>query len=203
MPSLLGMPVSLKPLDYGSGGSFRISRRFVPAATTLAGILWAFRNPHASKLAVIDRVRLQVLQIGAPTAAIEDRFSLNRVTGYSVADTTGSTVITPAATKQKLRSTMADSVVTLHEANVAAGAAGGTRVADTNPLLIGALWVPIAQQTSPIQPATVVLDYAPTAAHPLILGNNEGFTVNVDNALGTASGIAIYADFHWTEVDVF
>lgn len=203
MPSLLGMPVAYKPPDYGQGGSFRLARRFVPAATTLAGILWAFRNPHATRLVLVDRVRLQVLQIAAPTAAIEDRFSINRVTGYTVEDTTGSISITPGTAKQRLRSTSASSIVTIREANVAAGASGGTRTADDNPLVVGALWVPIALQTASIQPPTVVIDYYPIQAHPLVLGQNEGFTINNDNAFGAAQGIVLYADFHWTEVDTF
>lgn len=203
MPTLLGMPTAAKPIDYGAGGSFRIARRFVPAGTTLAGILWTFRNPHATRLAVIDRARVQLLQVGAPTAAVEDRLSLNRVTGYTVADTTGSVVVTIGATKQKLRSTSGSSVIEVREANVAAGASGGTRVADDQPLVVGAVWVPAAIQTGSIQTLSPVFDYQPTTGHPLVLGANEGFTINADNALGAASGIVLYLDLHWTEVDVF
>lgn len=203
MPSLPGIPVSGKPLDYGTGGVFRLSRRLVPAASQ-TGILWVFRNAHATRLAVVDRIKLQLLQVAAPTAAIEARFSVIRAFSYTVIDGTGITAITPAANEQKLRSTSANAVTAVLEANVAAGASGGTRTVDTNPIASGAVWVPAALQTASIQAPTPVIDYHPVAGlHPLVCGTNEGFFIRSDVTLGATTGVVLLLDLQWTEVDTF
>lgn len=202
MPSLEGMPVSIKGIAYGAGGNFRVARRFVPQASQTAGILWGFRNASSSLLVVLNRVTLSVLQVGAPTAAIEDRFSLIRARSYTVDDTTGSAAITPAANEQKLRSTSANSAVVIRESTAAGGATGGTSTLDTNPMYTGSLWVPIALQTASIEPPTVIFQ-SDSDTHPLVLQQNEGFQIKNDNALGTASGIVLYLNLDWAEVSTY
>lgn len=200
MPGVQGMPVSVKPLDYGTGGIFRIARRFVPAASQTAGVLWTFRNPHATKLVVINRIRLRVLQVGAPTAAIEDQFSVKFARSYTVADNTGAVSIAPASAMQKLRTDMGNSVVQIQETNAAGGISGGTKTLDANPIINGGIWVVGAVQTTPAQEMNEVFDYHERV---MVCATNEGFVISNDNALGTASGITIYLTLDWSEVDSF
>ena len=182
-------------------GHYRVSRRLVPAATTLAGILWAARFTSAGKLAVILDVKLDVLQVGAPTAAIEDQFTLSRATGYTATDTTGSVAITPAAGKQKMKTTYDDALLVLRESNIAAGASGGTKTIDTDPLARGSLWVLAALSAAGGAPVEV-LRYQPgimNGESPLILAPDEGLVLENKNAFGTASGIVLSLTMAWLE----
>ncbi len=182
-------------------GHNRVARRFVPAATTLAGVLWAGRFTTAAKLAVVTRVRLRALQVGAPTAAIEHQFTLSRVTGYTATDTTGSAAITPAAGKQKMRTEDDDALLVLREANIAAGASGGTKTIDTDPLAIGSFWAMAALSAAEGKPVDV-LTYEPrihAGEAPLVLAANEGFVIENKNNFGTASGIILQLELAWLE----
>lgn len=203
----VGMHVIAKPTAYGNLGHYRIARRFSPATTTLTGNLWTFRNPTASSiLAVVTSVRLRVLQTGAPTAAIEDRFSLKIARAYTVADTTGSASIAAAANMQELRTSMGTSAAQVREANIAAGASGGTKTLDTDFIATGAQWIPVAVPTGGSNPASEVFNFQPfvqAGEHPLVLAADEGFLLSNDNALGAASGIVLYLDLAWAEVTLF
>jgi hypothetical protein len=138
----LPLHVVIKPLPYGSLGHYRIARRLAPAASTTAGNLWTFRNPTASGiLTVVKRIRVRVVQIANPTAAVEDRFSLKIARGYTIADTTGSASIAPSANMQEVRTSMATATAQVRESNAAGGASGGTKTTDTDAIAIGSAWI--------------------------------------------------------------
>jgi hypothetical protein len=146
-----------------------------------------------------------VLQVGAPTAAIEDWFKLTFVRSYTVADTTGSVSIAAAANMQKLRTSMGNSIAELREANVAAGCSGGTKTLDGNPLITGSVWVLAALPTGAGQPG-LVMDLTPDMArgeHPIVLAQNEGLCLENGNAFGAASGIVLHTMVSWSEVATF
>src|SRR5215831_1817566 len=195
-----GMPVALKSIPYATGGHYRVARRFAPQASQTAGILWSFRNPSATLYAVVSKVRLRLLQIAAPTAAIEDQFSLTVVRGQTTGDTTGGTSIAPAATMQKMRASMGNSGVAFNESTAAGGLTGGNGTADGNFFLSGSVWVPAAVQTTPIQAPTEVFSFQPDLGdgeHPIVLAQNEAFRIRNENALGTASGLILYLNVSW------
>lgn len=192
-----------RPLDYGAGGHYRIARRLVPASTTLAGILWTFRNPTASGLVmVIEQLRLRVVQVAAPTAAIEDRFNVKHARAYTVADTTGSASIAPAANMHDVRSDMANATAQVREANIAAGASGGTKTLDTDAFANGSLWVAAALASGLGNGPVEIFDYRPDLAsgeHPVLYEPDEGFCVSNENNFGATSGIVLLLDLAWME----
>jgi hypothetical protein len=196
--------ITPKPTPFPSGnGHYRVSRRLVPAATTLAGILWTFRNPTASGLVMtVKRCRLRALQVGAPTAAIEDQFLAKVARGYTVADATGSVSIAPAAGMQKLKTSgMGSATAQLREANIAAGASGGTKTEDTDPFTIGSVWV-LAAISSSFGSALEVFDYDPDEGDgefPATFAADEGFVIRNANNFGAASGIVLLLDLYWVE----
>lgn len=185
------------------GTVWRISRRYVPTASQASGaILWALRVPNAATTTVqLLRAKLSLLQVAAPTAAIEDRFSLTVYRGYTAGDFTGGANVAPTGGKNELTASGGAPVCTVFETNVAGGLTGGTKVADGSPLVMGSVWVPIALQTTPIQAPTVVFDYLPnfSSEQPLTLATQKGFGITCDNALGTASGIILLLDLMWGE----
>jgi hypothetical protein len=202
----LPLHITAKPLPYGALGHYRIARRLAPAASTTTGTLWAIRNPTASGLlVVVKQLRLRLIQVGNPTAVIEDRFSLKIARGYTVADTTGSADIAPAANMQELRTSMATATAQVRESNAAGGASGGTKTIDTNAIATGSAWVLAAIQTASIPQPIEVFNYYPLGAdeHPIVLASDEGVLVSNDNNLGTASGIVLFAELYWAEVAAF
>ena len=188
-------------IEGPTGVVYRLSRRFVPTASQTASVLWAFRN--ASTLtAQLLQAKLQLLQVGAPTAALEDRFSLTVGRTYSAGDTTGGVAISPTSGKQDLTSGSGNvAQVTVHESNVAGGLTGGTKVLDSDPIARGSVWVPAAVPTATVQSPSLIFDYRPDAAGEiaLLLPTNRGFVIACDNALGTASGVILQLDLMWTE----
>lgn len=199
--------VTQKPIPYGNNGHYRISRRLAPAASTTTGNLWTLRNPTGSGLLIVLlQARLRLVQIATPTAAIEDRFSLKPARSYTVADTTGSVSIAPAANMQELRSSMATASAQVRESNAAGGASGGTKTVDTDGIATGSAWVLAALSTTVQFPALEIFNYQPAVAsgeHPLVLASDEGVLVTNDNNLGTASGIVLLLDLCWAEVTLF
>jgi hypothetical protein len=197
----------VKPLPYGNLGHYRIGRRLAPFATTLAGNLWTFRNPTASGiLCIVKRVRLRVLQVGAPTAAIEDQFLLKVARAYTVADATGSASIAPATNMQELRTSMGAAVAQVREASVAAGASGGTKTLDTDGIITGSAWVAAALASGLGNGPIDVFDYYPNVAdgeHPLVLAADEGFIISNANNFGAASGIVLHVEMNWAEVTLY
>jgi hypothetical protein len=125
------------------------------------------------------------------------------VRNFSVMDTAGVS-IAPGAAMQKLRSTMGSSVAEIRESSVAAGLTAGTGTEDAQALATGSAWVVAAIQTSAIEPQVDVLALPQLPledAHTLVLDQNSGFRIRNDNALGTASGVALLVDLAWAEVE--
>lgn len=199
----LGAHVIVKPLP---GNHYRVARRLTPAGTTLAGKLFTFRNPTASGfLAVIKRVKLVVIQVAAPTAAIQDDFTLKVARGYTIADTTNGTDIAAAANMQEMRSSMGTSICQIREASAAAGISGGTSTLDTNSISTGGVWVAAALGSYLAAPQTI-FDYYPNVAdgeHPLVLAEQEGFQIANSNNFGAVSGIVLHVEFYWGEVTLY
>jgi hypothetical protein len=197
----------IKPLPYGALGHYRVARRLVPAGTTTAGNLWTLRNPTASGiLVVVKRVQLRVIQNAAPTAAVEDIFTLKVARGYTVADTTNSAAISPASAMQKMRTSMGNAAAQVRESNAAGGASGGTKTVDTDAIATGSVWVSAALASGQGNGPSTVLDYYPNVSdgeHPIVLVADEGILLANTNAFGTASGISMHAEIYWAEVTLY
>jgi hypothetical protein len=196
-----------KPIAHGSLGHYRKSRRLAPAGTTLTGNLWCFRNPTASGIVVVvTGIRLKVVMVGAPTAAIEDRFNVKVARAYTVMDTTNGTDIAAAANMQEMRTTMGTSVVQIREASAAAGVSGGTKTVDTDSIAVGSTWVSAALASGLSNGPVTILEYEPRMSdgeHPITLAADEGFIVANENNFGTASGIILHLELAWAEVTLF
>jgi hypothetical protein len=203
----LPLHVVIKPLPYGALGHYRVARRLVPAATTTAGNLWTLRNPTASGiLVVVKRISLRAVQIAAPTAAVEDIFTLKIARAYTVADTTGSASIAPASGMQDVRTSMANAAAQVRESNAAGGASGGTKTVDTDAIATGSVWVSAALASGQGNGPAQILDYYPNVSdgeHPVVLASDEGILLANTNAFGTASGIALHCEIYWAEVTLY
>lgn len=199
--------VASKPVPHGNNGHYRIARTLTPAATTLAGILWTLRNPSASGLVmVLHKLTLRVVQVAAPSAAIQDTFNAKIARAYTVADATGSASIAPGANMQEVRSSMATASMQVREANVAAGASAGTKTLDTDGFVTGSVWIAAALASGLGNGPVTVLDYFPDVSsgeHPITLAADEGIVISNGNNFGAASGIVLMLDLAWAETTLY
>lgn len=197
---------TLKPLPYGTGGHYRIARRYALINSQAAGaILIAIRNSSSTLLAIPMRLRFFLHQISAPTAAIEVRISGTIARGYTTPDSTGGTQLTTgAANSVKKRTSMAVGTLEIRETNVAAGLTGGVRTLDNDSAFILALWELAAVPTAGPNPQVLYeWDGAASGEHPWVWGQNEGLIIRNDAVLGAAAAGVLYYEIDWAEVTAY
>ena len=204
-----------RPIDYTTGGSYRNAMRSGTIAAVLAANanVYSFRNPSATFLAVIHRVRAQVFANIAFTAAFND-MSLKMLVArsYTTGWTTNGTAATLSGNNAKLRTSMATCASIIHILNTSnAGLTGGTSTNDTDPMVISALGKPnvvnaaAATEYLAAQPL-VTLEYEPDlgdGACPLILAQNEGFLIQNGLVWPAAGTGVLKVEVSWSEVASF
>jgi len=204
-----------RPIDYGSGGSYQNSMRSgtIAAVLVVNGNMYSFRNPSASLLAVVHRVRVQVFANIAYTAAFND-FSCKMMVarGYTTGHTTNGTAATLTGNNAKMRTSMPTCASIIHILNTSnAGLTGGTATVDTDPMAWSTVGKPnvvnVAAGTEYLaaQPL-ITLDYEPDmgdGAHPLILAQNEGFLIQNGLVWPAAGTGIITVRTAWSEVAAF
>jgi hypothetical protein len=191
--------VTLKPKDYESFGSYR-------AATTVAlvvsqaanGTLFSFRWGDASRLCILNFIRLAALQTSAATATIYPRFQVYVARNFSTSDSAG-TALTLTGNSFKKRTSMGTTLVTdIRRSAVAAGLTAGTRTLDTDPILEMSTQQTITTPNPTRYEAS--LDWTDGTDMPLVLAQNEGFIVRGPTTVfGAAGTMDLVIDIGWTE----
>jgi hypothetical protein len=192
-----------KPLDYGAFGSYRLSTTIALVVTQAAnGTLFAFRWGDATRLCVIQDIRLQFMQTAAATATIMPVFSVFQARSWSVSDSAG-TALTLTTNSFKKRTSMGTTLVTdIRKSALAAGLTAGTRTLDADPIIQLPVQSTITTPNASLY--TVDLDLDSGTAHPLIFAQNEGFIVQGPSVVFGAAGTANLAvDVAWTEIASF
>jgi len=207
--------ITPRPIDYGSGGAYQNCMRSgtIAAVLVVNGILYSFRNPSASLLVIIHRVRVQLFANLAFTAAFNDmscRMHIAR--SYTTGFTTNGTAATLTGNNAKLRTTMPTCASIIHILNTSnAGLTGGTATEDTDPMAISNLGKPnvvnAAAGTEYVaaQPL-ITLDYEPDmgdGAHPLVLAQNEGFLIRNGLVWPAAGTGVVVVRTAWSELTTF
>lgn len=192
--------VTLRPIEYGAFGHYRASTTVALVATqALNGTLFSFRWGDASRLCVVQSIRLQCLQTAAATATIFPRFQVFVARSFSTNDSAG-TALTLTGNAFKKRTSMGTTLVTdIRRSAAAAGLTAGTRTLDADPILE----LP-TQQTITTPNTTlfsVLLDFTDGGDMPLVLAQNEGFIVRGPTTVFGAAGTAdLVVDVAWAEV---
>lgn len=195
--------VVLKPLDYGSLGSYRLSTTVGLVVSQAAnGTLFSFRWADASRLCVITFIRIACLQTSAATATIMPRFQVFSARNWLTNDS-GGTALTLTGNSFKKRTAMATTLVTdIRRSAAAAGLTAGTRTLDSDPILELSTQQTI---TTPNNTRFVEsLDFTDGSDMPLVYAQNEGFIVRGPTTIFGAAGTAdLTVDVGWTEVTSF
>lgn len=195
--------VTLRPSDHGAFGQYRLSTT-IPLVVTQAanGTLFSFRWGDASRLCVIQDIRLQFLQTAAATATIFPVFSVFMARSFTASDSVG-TALALTGNSFKKRTSMGTTLVTdIRKSAVAAGLTAGTRTLDADPFLQLTVSSTITTPNASLYSADVDLDSG--NAHPFILAQNEGFIVQGPSIVFGAAGTAnLVVDVAWAEVTAF
>ena len=207
--------ITPRPIDYTTGGSYRHAIRSGTIAAVLAANanIYSFRNPSATFLAVIHRVRAQVFANIAFTAAFNDMsMKMHVARGYTTGHTTNGTAGTLTGNNAKLRTSMATCASVIHIINTSnAGLTGGTATVDTDPMGISQIGKPnvvnavAATEYLSAQPI-VNLEFEPDigdGSHPLVLAQNEGFLIQNGLVWPAAGTGVLKVEVAWSEVVTF
>lgn len=180
--------VTQRPLEIL--GSYSVAGTVAYAATTVNGIIGAFRWGDATRLAIIRRVRVGVMATAVTTAGLVER-QLIVARSWSASDT-GGTALTPS----KKRASFGASLLT--DVRVGGFLTAGTRTLDASPHKSVVGWMSAVGQVIPWQ----ILYEARDSEYPLVLVQNEGFEIRL-GAAESASTRQTFFDVDWDEVTAF
>lgn len=198
--------VTTKPDPCGVLGHYKTSHRTVLVNSQAANSrLFELRN-NASNLVVIHKVRVEVTQTAANTAAIMDSIDMYKLTGHTAVSTTNT--VTLVASRLRTSFAAPPGGVDLRGctvAGIAAGMTGGTMTKDTAPLRQFGIWFLAAVPTGG-PTVQIIGEYWPdvgSGESPLILAQNEGMLIENRVLLGAAAGAAVSIDIEWAEVTAY
>lgn len=175
--------ITARPLDYGSLGHYRLSMTSGTIAAALAanGELFQFRWTDATRLAVVQKVLISAGANVAATAAALCSLECVIARSFSAAGT-GGTAATITGNNAKTRTSMGTTL--LGEARMATTAAlgAGTKTLDTQGIGnvfigIGTGAITTAVKLQLVEKIDLVEVDAPSAQHPIVLAQNEGFVI--------------------------
>jgi hypothetical protein len=194
---------TLRPTEYGAYGHYRATM-VVPLVVTQAlnGTLFSFRWGDASRLCMVQDIRLQVIQTAAATATIMPSFSVFTARSWTVSDSAGTAAVLTGNSFKK-RTSMGTTLLTdMRASALAAGLTAGTRTLDGQPLMVLPTQSTITTPNASLYSCD--LDFDQGSAHPLIFAQNEGFIVQGPSVVFGAAGTAnLVVDVAWAELAAF
>jgi hypothetical protein len=197
-----------RPTDYGAFGHYSYGgfTGIIPAGLAANSELFQFRWTDATRLAVINEIKISAcVSTTFFAAGVPVQIDLVKSTGWSAAGT-GGTGITPAALLKK-RSSMGSTLLAAGDMRIATTAAlgAGTKTLETAALAVLAAAGPITASLNGqiIAPGTMLFRAgAGDGQHPLVLAQNEGFSIRSVAVPGTGTWTA-GVSVDWTEVTAY
>jgi hypothetical protein len=193
---------TLRPIDYGALGSYRLS---LLSGTMAAGLaanaeVWQFRWSDASRLCAITKIVVDGISntTTAFTAGVGS-FQLYVARSWT-ADGAGGTAATLTGNNAKLRTDMGATLLGSCRISSTAALTAGTKTLDTNASGQMSLAFPAVASTQ-IENRISLFEPNPGMESPFVLAQNEGLVVRATvPATGTWSfGITV----NWTEITAY
>lgn len=203
-----------RPIEYGSGGHYRLSSVSGVLAAALAGnaVVFTFRWTDATKLAILTKLKTRFLPLTPFTAAtLTDHTSFDAYVqrSYSAA-MSGGTNITPTGSSNKMRTSMASSLVSSITIASTAALTAGTFTLDSFPfaqsIRKGNRVNPAAATEEVVMPTMdgMELDFDMGGGdHPLVFAQNEGFCIRNRTVWPAAGTGQLMVTLAWAEVTAF
>ena len=196
--------ITPRPLEYGAFGHYRLATTVALVVSQAAnGSLLSFRWGDATRLCVINKVKISCLQTAAATATIMPSFQVFVARAFTASDSVG-TAITLTGNNMKKRTSMGTTLITdIRKSAVAAGLTVGTRTLDAEPILELA-----ANQSITTPNATIYIAELDIGAgdgnHPIVLAQNEGLVVRGPTVVFGVAGTAnLLVEISWAEVTAY
>lgn len=202
------MRTTLRPLDVGSLGSYRLAAfsglmTTIAAATATAGHVYAWRWGDATRLAILRYIKMRAAVITGFTAAQELSFDAIFARSYSGSHTAG-TNLAVTTNNNKKRTSMGASLLT--DARIATGAAltAGTHTLDGNPFAVGGPVKTLAAAAT-VQDGSLemVVDLTNGVDYPIVFAQNEGFVIRNVVLMGAAGTVRMAVEVAWDEVSAY
>lgn len=206
--SFRALRMTPRPVDHGSLGHYRYGgfTGILPAALGANSEIFQFRWTDATRLCVIQKIRISAcVSTTFFAAGVPVQIDLVKSTSWSAAGT-GGTGVTPAALL-KARTSMGSTLVASGDIRIATTAALGAGTKTLEGVSLNTLVAPgpiTASLNGQIIPPGTVL-YEPDSGdgvHPLVLVQNEGFSIRSVAVPGTGTWqAAVTVD--WAEVTAY
>ena len=183
------------------GFYFHSSRSGSLAGAAAAGVVWAMRWPHATKLFVLDLFRLRAIPTTPFTAAQEWGFDAVIGRTFTAVHTGGTQYLPSAAGGWKKRASYPTSNVAEIRMATTAAFTGGTVTADASEFISDMAWELVAGATVARSRVAFEKDYTDGVDSPVILVQNEGILVRPTVAMGAGGVVRLVVELAWHEVD--
>lgn len=183
------------------GFYFHSSRSGALAGAAAASVVWAFRWAHATKLCIIDLLRVRAMPTTPFTAAQEWGFDAVIGRTYSASHTGGTQYLPSQAGGFKKRASYPTSNITEIRMATTAALGGGTVTADASEFISDLAWELVAAATVARSRVAWEKDYTDGVDSPIILVQNEGILVRPIITLGAGGVVRLVVEIAWHEVD--
>ena len=203
-----GLRVSPYHPDIGGNGAYRLAAytgllTVIAAGSASAGHIFAARWTHATKLALVTRLRAKWRTIAGFTAAQEVGLEAFTTRNYTV-NHTGGTALTLIGDVFKKKS--AHGTQTFQDIRISAtGALGnGTHTIDAHPMAANFFAELAAGAAVPKGAFDLLFEVSDLATHPIILSQNTGIIIrNGPTAMGAGGTARVVVEMDWLEVDSY
>lgn len=190
--------VSLWPQDALGAYRYAGFTGLLPAALAANAEVFQFRWTDASNLCQIKFIKVRMAVITGFTAAQELAFDVIRSTAWSGSGT-GGTAIVPSSTNLMRRNTYPISKVGDMRIATTAALGAGTKVLSNTADLVGMGKTLAAAVTVQDAAFENMLDMTNATDDPIILQQNEGFSVRNSIVLGAAGTVRMAVEMGWSE----
>jgi hypothetical protein len=196
--------ITPRPTDHGALGHYRLATT-VPLVVTQAanGTLFSWRWGDATRVALLQKLRLSLIQTAAATATIWPSYQVFIARAFTASDTAG-TAITLTGNSMKKSTNMGTTLITdIRKSAVAAGLTVGTRTLDADPIMEMGTNSTITTTNPTLYEKELEMDMA-HGIHPYRFAQNEGFIVRGPTTVFGAAGTAnLFVDVSWLETTAF
>lgn len=194
--------------DIGGNGAYRLAAytgllTAIAAGSASAGHIFAARWTHATKLALVTRLRAQWRTIAGFTAAQEVGLEALITRSYTAVHTGGTAV---ALIGDAFKKKSAHGTQTFQDIRISTtGALGnGTHTIDGQPIAANFFAELAAGAAVPKGRFDILFEVSDLATHPIILNQNTGIIVrNGPTAMGAGGTARVVVEMDWLEVDSY
>lgn len=201
-PTLHAGKVSIRQPE-ADGFYVSSTRSGLLAGAAAGSVVWAARWTHATKIGVVDFLRIRAIPTTPFTAAQIWGFEAVVGRGYSASHVGGTQFLPSGDGTNAWKRKTGYPTSNMAEIRMATTAAftGGTVTPDTAAFTSDFAWELVAGATVPRSKIYCEKDYGDGAAAPNYLVTNEGILVRPIATLGAGGVIQLSVDFAWHEVD--